>query len=260
MGGVTQTIRLLVGLGMIGAGATLAAPAGLQLAAWGLAGQNAAESLGPLPPPVARSAPLTSRQRPPPVAGHSHLRPPLSSVTPGADRRPPVPPDPLPPVARAATGADPALQNSYRSTLDVPPPPLLDAQRPPPLAVGWTGRKDPVEPARRIRPAAGPPAPSIWRVRDGDDLNAIASRVYGTPLAATAIWEANRGMLSDPRLLPIGVEIALPPATAIWPARPGQAVIEPAAGSSLPALLPGGDPGSAWLPRGSGPVAGSEGG
>jgi len=260
MGGVTRTIRLVVGLGMIAAGATLAAPAGLQLAAWGQAGQTAAEKLGPLPPPVVRSAPVMNRQPAPPLADGSPRRPPLSSLMPDADRRPPPPPEPLPPVAPAAAGADPGLQSSYRSTLDVPPPPLLDAQRPPPLAVGWTGRARPVEPSRRSRPAAGPAAPSRWRVRDGDDLNGIANRVYGTPLAATALWEANRGILSDPRLLPIGVEIALPPAAAIWPARPGQAVIEPAARSSLPAQPPGDDSASAWLPRGSGPVAGAEGG
>ncbi len=260
MGGVTRTIRLVVGLSMIGAGATLAAPAGVQLVAWGQGRQDAAESLGPLPPPVMRSAPLTSQQPPPPMAGPSPLRPSASAVVPDADRRPPPPPDPLPPVAQAATWADPALRGTYRSTLDVPPPPLLDAQRPPPLAVGWTGRTLPVEPSRRSRPTADSAAPSRWRVRDGDDLNAIANRVYGTPLAATAIWEANRGTLSDPRLLPIGVEIVLPPPAAIWPARPGQAVIEPAAHRPQPALPRGGDPASAWLPRGSGTVAGAEGG
>ena len=256
MGGTTRTIRLLVGLGMIGAGTTLAAPAGLHLAARWQAHESPTAERGPLPPPAVRSAPLIS-PRPAPAATSLSPRQERPSAPAGRPHPTlPSPPERLPPVAGAATMADPDLQGTYRSTLDVPPPPLLDAQRPPPVAVGRTA----VGPSRRGRPAPRPQAASTWRVRDGDDLNAIASRVYGTPLAATAIWEANRRILPDPRLLPIGVEIVLPPAAAIWPARGEQASIEPAPGGPVPVRPVGGRPAAAWLPRGLEPVAGAAGG
>jgi phage tail protein X len=71
-----------------------------------------------------------------------------------------------------------------------------------------------------------PPA-SVYRVRDGDDLTGIANRFYGTPAAAGPIWNANRGRLADPEVLPIGVEIVLPPLAAVGP--DGDRRLEPAA-------------------------------
>jgi phage tail protein X len=52
---------------------------------------------------------------------------------------------------------------------------------------------------------------TIYIVRDGDDLTTIATRFYGHPAAAAAIWQANRGLLSDPAVLPIGAALLLPP-------------------------------------------------
>ncbi|MFM8413379.1 MAG: LysM peptidoglycan-binding domain-containing protein [Planctomycetota bacterium] len=126
---------------------------------------------------------------------------------------PPPPPAPLPAVPHGMAAAGPDLASHYRTTLAVPPPPLLDGQRPPPLAVGWTRRGDDAAAGFRGPPAPAPAA--SYRVRDGDDLTAIAIRFYGTPSAAAAIWEANRGILRDPGLLPIGAELALPPPESI---------------------------------------------
>jgi nucleoid-associated protein YgaU len=253
MDGLTRTIRLLIGLGMIGAGATLAAPAGLELAAWWQAGSASAP--GPLPPPPARSQTLAGELAEPVAAGAP--TPPPAGPAPRSDVVPPPPPARLPPVAGGPAGAEPGLQGAYRSTLDVPPPPLRDAQRPPPVAVGWTARGTAAARTQPPQRPGGPAVPSRWRVRDGDDLNAIANRVYGTPLAAPAIWQANRGIIPDPSLLPIGAEILLPPASAVWPSGSGQASIEPADTPAEPAGSAAVGPGSSWLRPG--PVSGAGG-
>jgi phage tail protein X len=88
-------------------------------------------------------------------------------------------------------------------------------------------------------------------VRDGDDLTAIAIRFYGTPAAAAAIWQANRGTLRDPGLLPIGVELLLPQPDAIGlgPSSGQRRSIEPPLGQ--PAVAQPVSPANAtsWLER-----------
>jgi nucleoid-associated protein YgaU len=54
-------------------------------------------------------------------------------------------------------------------------------------------------------------APSTYTIRDGDDLTSIATRLYGHPGAAEAIWSANRDRLNDPAVLPIGLSLRIPP-------------------------------------------------
>jgi hypothetical protein len=117
----------------------------------------------------------------------------------------------------------------YRSTLDVPPPPLLDSAVPAPLAVSTAregaaaasiGGVHLVSAETGLRPdrsaslqPASPPnlVPAIHVVRDGDDLTSIATAIYGHPGAAEAIWNANRDRLSDPGVLPIGMTLRIPP-------------------------------------------------
>ena len=233
MDGLARSLRLMIGLGMIGAGASLAAPAGVQLASWWRASQASPtawshEALGiPAPQglPVEAGQVVQGQvvqgqvvqgqvvQGQVAAAGSWSAGPPPAAQPPRTDYVPPPPPAPLPAVPHGLAAAGPDLASHYRTTLAVPPPPLLDAQRPPPLAVGWSRRGD--EDAVGFR---GPPAASAaasYRVRDGDDLTAIAIRFYGTPSAAAAIWEANRGILQDPGLLPIGADLALPPPEAI---------------------------------------------
>jgi hypothetical protein len=59
--------------------------------------------------------------------------------------------------------------------------------------------------------AAPSAAPGTYTIRDGDDLTSIATRLYGHPGAAEAIWSANRDRLTDPAVLPIGLSLRIPP-------------------------------------------------
>ncbi len=158
---------------------------------------------------------------------------------------PPSPPEPLPRVSAELVGAGPEFTGTYRSTLDLPPPPLLDGHQPPPMQVAWSAQPPvprPVE-LHTIPAALVPPS---YVVRDGDDLTSIATRFYGHPAAAGAIWTANRATLSDPEVLPIGSELTLPPPWTIALIRPGAgtgpAPIEPrpasAAAPRTPATVP----------------------
>jgi nucleoid-associated protein YgaU len=91
--------------------------------------------------------------------------------------------------------------------------PLTNAQSPPPLGAKY--------------PENDPPASSRWggsidmlmpaketarshRIVDGDTLAALAQRYLGSPSRAGELFEANRDVLSDPELLPIGTELKIP--------------------------------------------------
>jgi phage tail protein X len=229
MEGMVRTVRLLLGLAMVAAGTTLVAPAAIQAHGQWQRAQPTGSS-GPVPAatmpvpapavafPAAAAATLPEAPQPGPVAINREY------VLPN-------PPVPLPPVAAPPLSAEAGLATAYRSTLDVPPPPLLDGQQPPPLAPAWTGRD-----AERRPPAVPSPVArqaAVYVIRDGDDLTRIATRVYGHPAAASAIWQANRGLLSDPGILPIGAAILLPhPDTiaGLTPTGPRPASIEPAHG------------------------------
>lgn len=52
--------------------------------------------------------------------------------------------------------------------------------------------------------------PRTHTVVDGDTLESLAQRYYGSAARADDIYRANRDVLSDPNLLPIGVELKLP--------------------------------------------------
>jgi nucleoid-associated protein YgaU len=242
--GLARSIRLVTGLGMIAAGSSLAAPAGIELAVrW----QATAKGIPGGPSPVAPVLPPAGRSDASPEAVPDAFQPPagLADEVAGAwaanaprpeivhrDYVPPPPPPPLPATPAGLVSRGPDLSAHYRTTLTAPPPPLLDGQRPPPLAVGWTGRGGAANEACRR-----PPVAAGYRVRDGDDLTAIAIRCYGTPAAAAAIWQANRGILRDPGLLPIGAVLTLPPPDTIL-AGPGrgqrQSIEPPAAPPAMP--------------------------
>ena len=94
-----------------------------------------------------------------------------------------------------------------------------------------------------MTPAASA-APSQYTIRDGDDLTSIATRLYGHPGAAEAIWSANRDRLADPAVLPIGLSLRIPP-TWVPPAvrqrglAGGGAPIEPARRPARVRVAPG---------------------
>ncbi len=226
MGRLASGVRFLVGIGMIAAGVTLAVPAGrLAAEAWTAAHPSAAATGGvPSQPPA-----ILPNVPPPavPAAGPDAWLVPEESlpppVAPRADYAPPPAPDRLPPVPAAAVVQAPGMNGTYRSTLQVPPPPLLDAQAPPPAMAAWAAPSPAQSPAAPGVVTAAEPAASTYVIRDGDDLASISARFYGHPAAAAALWAANRDLIPNPDLLPIGAEIRLPPPWAV----PGIASSQP---------------------------------
>jgi nucleoid-associated protein YgaU len=55
-----------------------------------------------------------------------------------------------------------------------------------------------------------PETATTHRVVDGDTLDGLAQRYLGSPARAQELFDANRDVLSDPRLLPIGAELKIP--------------------------------------------------
>ena len=256
---VAGMIRFAFGAALLAAGGTLVAPLATSLAA-------AARTTAPSPQPaVSPQPPVPHGPNPVGVPLGAAPAPALPQVDVGPpppvepwgdatgvdggfqlDRCPPPPPAPLPPSPRELALANPALGAAYRSTLHVPPPPLLDAESPPPTAAWATAPTPSASPV----PAAPPlpvaavgelTVPSTYRIQDGDDLGTIAGRFYGQPAAASAIWAANRETIPNPDLLPIGAELRLPPPWAVGgQRRPVAGAIEPAAYARPTApLIPG---------------------
>lgn len=60
------------------------------------------------------------------------------------------------------------------------------------------------EPPRRFTPV------KRHTIRDGDTLVELAKRYYGDETLASALYDANRGVLRDPELLPIGAVLTIP--------------------------------------------------
>lgn len=57
----------------------------------------------------------------------------------------------------------------------------------------------------------GVPRPKVHYLRDGDTLEALAERFLGNRERAVEIYEANRGTILRPDLLPVGKAITIPP-------------------------------------------------
>jgi len=53
-------------------------------------------------------------------------------------------------------------------------------------------------------------APPTHKIIDGDSLASLAERYLGSATRAMEIYEANRSVLSHPRILPIGAELKIP--------------------------------------------------
>jgi len=214
-----HTVRFLVGMTLLAGGAILVQP----FAAAVLAARSNVETVHepavhPAAGPQSDRSPLMMG-----LGGHAIPDTRIGGERGSADISPadvaivsvsppvPPPPSPLPASGLDVSPAAPPLDGTYRSTVDIPPPPLLDGHAPPPLSTGWAVHTV----ARQLAPAGPPLQPTVATmthvVRDGDDLTGIALKVYGHAGAATAIWAANRDRLADPELLPIGVRLQLPP-------------------------------------------------
>ena len=248
-------IRLMLGLGMVAAGTALVAPAALQVAAWLAAPAASVDTVDT----VDTVATVATVQPPQFLPGQAtwHPLPASPSAVPHLPSAgfaqleyvpPPTPPQAMPSVSPALAAPGPQLGMAYRSTLQAPPPPLLDGQTPPPFAVGWTARGAGVRPPS----AVGTEPSGVYVVRDGDDLTGLATRFYWHPAAAVAIWQANRGLLRDPHVLPIGAALVLPPPSLVAELmRPtDHAAIEPAAEPPLASRPPGAVSLGSWLTAG----------
>jgi nucleoid-associated protein YgaU len=58
------------------------------------------------------------------------------------------------------------------------------------------------------------PTPRVHKVVDGDTLAALAERYLGSAARAGEVFAANKDVLVAPQILPIGVELKIPPSDA----------------------------------------------
>lgn len=63
----------------------------------------------------------------------------------------------------------------------------------------------------RLADPASSGAVSVHKIVNGDTLAALAAQYLGSAERAGEIYEANRGLLSSPDALPIGLELRIPP-------------------------------------------------
>jgi phage tail protein X len=73
-----------------------------------------------------------------------------------------------------------------------------------------TGGPDRLQPGWRLLIPGVDPDQRRVVVRPGDTLSSIAEQEYGDPAAWHRIHRANRGVLSDPDLLPVGLSLTIP--------------------------------------------------
>jgi nucleoid-associated protein YgaU len=149
------------------------------------------------PPPQASSVPATAEQLrirsrgvPTPVAQSQELR---SSL----------------PAERCS----PEASSSPRPTVVVKP---LDRQAsPPPLASNYPETDRTASPRwgtsmEMMLPAKEKETARTHRIVDGDTLEGLAQSYLGSADRAREIFAANRDVLADPKLLPIGAELKIP--------------------------------------------------
>lgn len=268
---ILHTLRLVVGLAMLAAAAALARPfAGVVLATCrgaGVDGRSAQPSLPGLrvggdpsrgaaghaiPDPRGYETVMASIQ----TAAGAALDPGGSAPFAGRSAGPPGVVPPLP-AAAGTPPAPPVLDGTYRSTVEIPPPPLLEMHNVPGPAADWSAYDRARRPDQSGQTWPSQKGPSHYVVRDGDDLAGIAVKIYGRAGAASAIWAANRDRLPDPNLLPIGFVLRLPPAWMLPGAVSSSGTaIEPSIGVAQAAADPGATPGNSathsagfWLDR-----------
>ena len=117
--------------------------------------------------------------------------------------------------ARAAREAQRALTRQRSVTVVTP----SDRHEPPPSLAPDYPDSDRLASSRwgvsmdMMLPIAAPTdqTASTHTVVDGDTLAALAERYLGSATRAAEIYEANRDVLHDPNLLPIGAELKIPP-------------------------------------------------
>lgn len=131
---------------------------------------------------------------------------PAQGAVPRAEPALPVPPAPAPsPPAPLPLRVDRAAPK--RNTLA----PMDAGQPPPALAPAYPHARPGPVPERIARAVPVETGARKHRVADGDTLEALAERYLGSASLAVEIFEANRTLLRNPQLLPIGAELTIPP-------------------------------------------------
>ena len=112
-----------------------------------------------------------------------------------------------------------AIKRTFELTNLTPPPPLPIAFQPssasePSPAGQWRPISRELPVAAVPRPPDKRQQPRPYRLRDGDTLENVAERFLGSAARAAEIFDANRGVLPQPDLLPVGTTIIIPPKLA----------------------------------------------
>jgi nucleoid-associated protein YgaU len=108
----------------------------------------------------------------------------------------------MPPEARPTTVVTPLDRRE--------PPPSLPSDGPSaqrPVTASWGQSMEMMLPV--VKPADD--TTRTHTVVDGDQLEALAERYLGSTARADEIYQLNRNVIDNPRLLPIGIELKLPP-------------------------------------------------
>jgi phage tail protein X len=226
-----KLLRLATGFGIIGLGVCAALPFRRPVAIplpGAPAGSESQVALGSdLPLQVPGQQVPDARPLPEPAGADSSRAVPSSDSEPRADR-PATAAGPRrsadsPRAGQAARTAADADAGDASSVGPAPPTPSLpDQYRPLFSAKESHGRSPGDIPAprpRRLPPVAerrGPATAGLaaakrHTIRDGDTLKSLALRYWGDESLSRALFAANRQVLEDPELLPIGVKIVIPP-------------------------------------------------
>jgi phage tail protein X len=92
---------------------------------------------------------------------------------------------------------------------------LASVAPPPAMPIAFQPVADDIRPTswKPTQPSTRAPLPKLrpYRLRDGDTLERLAERYLGDQSRAEEIFASNRHVLTRPDLLPVGVEIMLPP-------------------------------------------------
>lgn len=127
----------------------------------------------------------------------------------------------------AARGLDNTDGQTAHSVPSERLPELSNLAPPPAMPIAFQPIAENMRPTSWKPSLAVAPQPSSktrpYRLRDGDTLERLAERFLGDGSRADEIFATNRHLLTRPDLLPVGVEIVLPPrqsASSLEPAVP----------------------------------------
>ncbi len=117
-----------------------------------------------------------------------------------------------------ATSPPPALAPAYKPLIAPATPPILEASPTlsAPPALEAPPPTDSAEPDATVVDAFQPRRPTLdgWRrhrIADGDTLERLSRRYLGDPTRETEIFQANRHVLQNPEILPVGRWLRIPP-------------------------------------------------